>query len=148
MRALRRLETILVVEDADEDFETMTLVMREQGIQNPIFRCVDDDIAWRYLCREAPFTSQRAAPRPFLVLLDLNLGCADGRRLLRSIKASPELRHIVVIVLSTSSNPKDVKACYQAGANGYAVKPSGLDNIARLIAGIKLCWLDMMELPA
>ena len=135
-----------MVEDTDEDFETMALIMREAGFVNPIIRCIDGESLRDYLGRQGQLGTSGSSPRPAMILLDLNLGGCDGRTLLREVKEDPKVKDIVVIVLSTSNSPRDIKICYQWGANGYAVKPIGIERLQRLVLGIQMCWLDTMEI--
>jgi len=87
------------------------------------------------------------APRPDIVLLDLNLPKRDGMQVLREIKSDPLLCRIPVVVLTTSSAPTDVRHAYDLHANAYIVKPLGLDAFTKVIRGIEEFWLGMAHLP-
>ena len=106
-------QPILLVEDSPEDFETTQRAFRRSGLKNPIFRCSDGDDALDFLFRRGSYAD---VPRPGVILLDLNLPGTDGREVLAEIKADPQLRQIPVIVLTTSSDDRDISACYSAGA--------------------------------
>jgi CheY-like chemotaxis protein len=82
-----------------------------------------------------------------VVLLDLNLPGTDGREVLNEIKSHPDLRQIPVIVLTTSSDDRDVSACYKAGANSYVQKPVDLDGFMRAIERLNDYWFEVVILP-
>jgi two-component system, response regulator len=137
-------QPILLVEDSPEDFETAERAFRKSGLKNPIIRCADGDEALELLFRRGRFAD---APRPGVVLLDLNLPGTDGREVLSEIKADPQLKHIPVIVLTTSSDDRDVQACYQAGASSYIQKPVDLDGFMRAIERLNDYWFEVVILP-
>ena len=82
-----------------------------------------------------------------MILLDLNLPGTDGREVLAEIKADPQLKEIPVIVLTTSSDDRDVQACYQAGASSYIQKPVDLDGFMRAIERLNDYWFEVVILP-
>ena len=137
-------QPILLVEDSPEDFEAAERAFRRSGLKNPILRCSDGDEALDFLFRRGRFAD---APRPGVVLLDLNLPGTDGREVLAEIKADPHLKQIPVIVLTTSSDDRDVRACYQAGASSYIQKPVDLDGFMRAIERLNDYWFEVVILP-
>ena len=137
-------QPILLVEDSPEDFETTQRAFRRSGLKNPILRCADGDEALDFLLRRGKHTE---APRPGVVLLDLNLPGTDGREVLNEIKAHPDLKQIPVIVLTTSSDDRDVSACYKAGANSYIQKPVDLEGFMRAIERLNDYWFEVVILP-
>jgi CheY-like chemotaxis protein len=141
----RRL--ILVVEDSDEQFEAIRRAFKKTGIQNPVRRCTDGDEALDYLFRRGDFTDAVAAPRPAVVLLDLNLPGTDGREVLDHVKADAELRVLPVVVLSTSSHPGDIELCYRTGASSYIIKPVRFDAFLKTVENLKSYWFDTVALP-
>jgi CheY-like chemotaxis protein len=132
------------VEDSPEDFETTQRAFRRSGLKNPIFRCSDGDDALDFLFRRGDHAD---APRPGVILLDLNLPGTDGREVLAEMKSDPELRQIPVIVLTTSSDERDVSACYSAGASSYIQKPVDLDGFMRAIERLNDYWFEVVILP-
>ena len=132
---------ILVVEDNDEDFEMLRLNFQEAAIPNPLLRCTYGEETLELL-RDA-----ERAPRPCLILLDLNLAGMDGRQVLEQLKADPALRGIPVIVLSTSDNPKDVQGCYQGGGSAYLLKPVDLERFEAMVRHFKAFWLEFVLPP-
>jgi two-component system response regulator len=137
-------QPILLVEDSPEDFETTKRAFRRSGLKNPILHCADGDEALDFLFRRGGYAE---APRPGVVLLDLNLPGTDGREVLAEIKADSQLRQIPVIVLTTSSDERDVEACYSAGASSYIQKPVDLDGFMRAIERLNDYWFEVVILP-
>lgn len=141
----RRL--ILVVEDSDEHFEAIRRAFQRTGITNPVHRCGDGDEALDYLLRRGAYAEAASAPRPAVVLLDLNLPGTDGRDVLDHIKTVNDLKEIPVVVLTTSSNPADVRLCYRTGAAGFIIKPVRFDEFLKTVENLKGYWLDTVALP-
>lgn len=137
---------ILVVEDSDEDFETLTRLMKRACIINPIFRCCDGEEALDFLNQEGAYGQAKKAPRPSLVLLDLNLPGTDGREVLQHVKQNASLSAIPVVILTTSSNPKDLEFCYANGANSYLLKPMSLKKFQRSIQILIDYWFEAVTL--
>lgn len=138
---------ILVVEDNDEDFDMLQLAFQGAAISHPLLRCEDGEETLEFLFHEGRYADAERAPRPGLILLDLNLNGLDGRHVLERIKAAPFLRSIPVIVLSTSDNPRDVQSCYQSGASGYLLKPVDLARFECMVRRFKEFWLEFVVLP-
>ena len=137
---------ILVVEDSDEDFETLTRLMKQASIINPIFRCCDGEEALEFLEQKRCDGKGEPPPRPSLVLLDLNLPGTDGREVLQHAKQDPNLSAIPVVILTTSSNPKDLEFCYTNGANSYLLKPMSLKKFQRSIQILIDYWFEAVTL--
>lgn len=140
-------QPILVVEDSPEDFEAIKRAFTRARINNPIFHVEEGDDALDYLFQRGTYADARDAPRPGLVLLDLNLPGTDGREVLASVKSTPGLRRIPVVVLTTSSDPRDIDACYEAGANSYIQKPVDLSGFMTAMGRLKDYWLELVILP-
>jgi two-component system response regulator len=137
---------ILLVEDSPEDFETTRRAFRRAGLRNPMLHCATGDDALDFLHRRGRYTAA-TAPRPGIILLDLNLPGTDGRAVLAEIKAEAGLSEIPVVVLTTSADHRDVEACYQAGANSYVQKPMNLDAFMSAIQRLHDYWFDVVILP-
>jgi CheY-like chemotaxis protein len=140
-------QPILLVEDSPEDFEATVRAFKRSGLKNPIFRCEDGDSALDFLYQRGQYMDAEQAPRPGVILLDLNLPGTDGREVLTEIKRDESLRHIPVIVLTTSNDDRDVEACYQAGANSYIQKPVDMDGFLKAIERLKGYWFEVVVLP-
>lgn len=140
-------QPILIVEDSPEDFAATHRALRRAGLANPILRCEDGDEALDYLHRRGHYADPGESPRPGIILLDLNLPGTDGREVLAEIKADPGLRSIPVVILTTSTDERDVERCYDAGANSYITKPVDLDGFMRAIQRLKEFWFEIVIVP-
>jgi CheY-like chemotaxis protein len=140
-------QSILIVEDNDDDYFATMRAFGKANFANPVRRCTNGDQALDYLFRRGEFADSGAAPRPGVILLDLNLPGTDGREVLRAVKESTDLRKIPVIVLTTSHSDLDIEACYAAGANSYVQKPVDFERFIRAITRLSDFWLNVSILP-
>jgi len=140
-------QPILLIEDSPEDYEATVRAFERSGLKNPIVRCEDGDSALDYLFRRGRWADAQRSPRPGVILLDLNLPGTDGREVLQEIKNHEQLRQIPVIVLTTSTDDRDVAACYRAGANSYIQKPVDIDGFIRAIERLNGYWFEVVVLP-
>lgn len=138
-----RIVNVLLVEDDPGDV-LMTREAFDEYLHNRLDVVTDGAAALSYLRREAPYTE---APRPDLILLDLNLPRRDGRQVLAEVKDDPDLRHIPVIVLTTSKAEEDVLSSYQLHANAYVTKPVGFDGFVEAIKQIDHFFVSVVQLP-
>ena len=136
---------IVVVEDSDEDFDTLSEVAAASGVVRAIHRVTSGGDCLALLRGES---GVQPALLPALILMDLNSHGVDGREALVAIKSDARLKEIPVVVLTTSGNPKDVAFCYQAGANSYHVKPVRHDHYSLLLGSLMHYWLESVTLPA
>ena len=143
--AAHRPARVLLVEDNEADVRLTREALREAGEGVRLSAVADGDQALAYLRREAGFAE---APRPDLVLLDLNLPRKNGLEVLDELRADPSLAQIPVIVLTSSAARSDVEAAYARGANAFAVKPHELDAFMDLIGAIRGFWLEVAQLPS
>ncbi|MET8773633.1 response regulator [Nocardia sp. NPDC050713] len=135
---------ILLVEDDPGD-ELMTReAFEDNRIGNTLHVAHDGQEALDFLYRQGDFTD---APRPDLILLDLNLPKYDGRQVLEKIKADPELTHIPVVVLTTSAAEEDILRSYKLHANAYVTKPVDLDQFVAAIKQIDEFFVQVVRLP-
>lgn len=135
---------ILIVEDSPGDARLVEEGLRQGRLANRLHHVLDGNQATAFLHRRGDYAE---APRPDLVLLDLNLPGKDGREVLAEMKADPDLRKIPVIALTTSSAEEDVEACYRAGANAYITKPVDLDKFMEAIQSLDRFWFSVVTLP-
>jgi CheY-like chemotaxis protein len=140
-------KSLLLVEDSDEDFETFRRMMQKVSFTNPIYRCVDGDEALDFLYHTGNYIEPDRAPRPAIILLDLNLPGTDGREVLAQIKQDDALKTIPVVIFTTSSNPKDIEACYRYGVSGYILKPINISLLMRTIQIFIDYWFEAVMLP-
>lgn len=140
----RKPLTILSVEDNPADAYMIAELLREASPGITVNHVGDGAEAIEYLKRQG---RHAAAVRPDLILLDLNLPKKDGREVLAEIKRTPELASIAVLILSTSTNPEDVRRCYELHANCYFAKPMDLTRFQETIRALCDCWLKAAVLP-
>lgn len=140
------LQTVLIVEDSDDDYMATIRAFKKANLRNPVQRCSNGDQALDFLYRRGEFSDPSTAPRPGIILLDLNLPGTDGREVLRAVKSDPGLHQIPVIVLTTSIAEQDIFRCYDAGANSYVQKPVNLAGFIEAISRLKEYWLEVAVL--
>ena len=140
-------QPILIVEDSPEDFEATVRALKSSGLHNSLHRCSDGDEALDYLYRRGDYASADDSPRPGIILLDLNLPGTDGREVLEEIKQDPDLKKIPVVVLTTSTDERDIEACYEFGANSYIQKPVDLAGFVNAIQRLKDYWFQIVVFP-
>ncbi len=138
---------ILLVEDDEDDIEITARAIKRAKIINPFYVVRDGEEAWEFLKHTGSYTDPDKAPRPGLILLDLNMPGLDGREILERIKKDPELHNIPVVVLTTSSEEADVLGCYQKGANTYIIKPVEFDGFIHAVLTIGEYWLSIAKIP-
>jgi CheY-like chemotaxis protein len=135
---------VLLVEDNPSDVYLTQVAFRRSRTESEIHVVEDGIQAMAFLRQELPYAN---APRPDLVLLDLNLPRKDGYKVLAEMKADPDLRRIPVIVLTTSTAEADVHRCYESHANCYIAKPVDFDEFERVIQEIESFWFQCATLP-
>jgi len=136
---------ILLVEDSPDDAALTIDALRGGRVHNRI-SVVDDGVeAMAFLRREG---THLHAPRPDLILLDLNLPRKSGREVLAEIKQDPDLRRIPVVVMTSSDDEKDILAAYNLYVNCYITKPVDLDQFITVVKTIEHFWFSVVKLPA
>jgi chemotaxis family two-component system response regulator Rcp1 len=135
---------VLLVEDSPGDVRLTREALKDAKMHISLHVAADGIEAMAYLRREG---SHINAPRPDLILLDLNLPKKDGRQVLKEIKESPSLRVIPVVILTTSSSDADVLQSYQLHANCYISKPVDLEGFLKVVQSIDNFWLTVVKLP-
>jgi CheY-like chemotaxis protein len=135
---------VLLVEDNPGDVRLTREVLREGKISNRLSVAVDGVEALAFLRKEAAYAE---APRPDLILLDLNLPRKDGREVLAEIKDDPQLRQIPVVILTTSKAEEDIIKSYKLHANCYITKPVDFEQFIGVVRSIESFWLCLVRLP-
>lgn len=135
---------VLLVEDNPGDVRLTREALREGKVQNNLNVTPDGVEALRYLRREGPYAD---APRPDVILLDLNLPRKDGREVLEELKADPALMNIPVVVLTSSQAEQDILRAYQLRANCYITKPVDLEQFIHVVQSIENFWFTIVKLP-
>jgi CheY-like chemotaxis protein len=135
---------ILLVEDSPGDVRLTQEILRDAKIANDLYVVGDGEAAMEFLHQEG---EHEDAPRPDLVLLDLNLPRKDGREVLAEMAEDDELRGLPVIVLTTSAAERDILRSYELAANAYITKPIDLNEFITVVRSIESFWLSIVRLP-
>ena len=135
---------ILLLEDEPADAHLVRVSLREARVHCVLHHVVDGREGLDFLQRRPPFD---AAPRPDLILLDLNMPRMNGHEFLAAIKADPALADIPVVVLTTSEVERDVEASYRQGAAGYITKPVDMEQFITAIVQLSDYWFVLTRLP-
>ena len=138
---------ILLVEDNEDHAELVIRCMRDQQVANTIHHVSDGEKALDYLFARGAYADAVQNPRPNLVLLDLRLPRVDGLEVLRTIKTSPDLLRIPVVVLTSSEAESDIAQSYDYHANSYIVKPLDFKTFTRLMKDLGFYWLGWNAKP-
>ena len=141
-----KAKTILLAEDNPNDAELTLAALGEQNLANQVETVVDGVEALDYLHRRGKFAG-RTGNNPVVVLLDLKMPRVDGLQVLREMKSDPELRHIPVVILTTSREETDLVESYDLGVNAYVVKPVEFERFLEAIRRIGLFWVLTNEPP-
>lgn len=140
--------TILLADDDDDDQLLTRQALDAAHISNAIESVTDGEQLLDYLYQRGPYAGETGtAPRPSLILLDLNMPKVDGREALRVIKSDPFLKDIPVVVLTTSRNDEDIALCYELGVNSFISKPVSFTGLVDAMHVLGRYWLEIVELP-
>ena len=135
---------MLLVEDNKADTRLMIESLREHKAAGSLVVIEDGEEAMAFLRREG---EHLCSPRPDLILLDLNLPRKRGMEVLGEVKSEPELRHIPVVVVTSSEAEEDITRAYDLGANAYLAKPIDLDDFLAMVKSLVSFWLTFAKLP-
>lgn len=136
---------ILLVEDNEADSElTMRIMKKEFHTPYQMTILTNGVEAWDYLQKQGKYLHSKL---PNLIILDLNLPLVDGWEVLHKVKTHPDLKHIPVIILTTSKAQTDINKAYQEYSNSYIVKPLDIERFSSVIRGIENYWCKTVELP-
>lgn len=147
MNSHERSITILVADDDPDDRMMAKDALDESRLANDLRFVEDGEELLDYLYRRGRYSDQKDAPRPGVILLDLNMPRKDGREALREIKADPELRQIPVVVLTTSKAEEDIYRTYDLGVNSFITKPVMFESLVEVMKTIGRYWFEIVELP-
>jgi len=144
----RKSITILLADDDADDRMMAADALEESRLANDVRFVEDGEELMDYLRRRGKYSDPAAAPRPGLILLDLNMPRKDGREALREIKAEPNLRTIPVVVLTTSKAEEDIYRTYDLGVNSFITKPVNFESLVGVMRALGKYWFEIVELPA
>jgi CheY-like chemotaxis protein len=144
MTTAGRVLSVLLVDDDDGDLLMIQEALDSGSASHEIHVVHDGEEALEFMRRQGRYPD---APRPDLVLLDLNMPRMDGRQVLAAVKADKELRKIPIVVLTTSRAPADITSSYDLHANAYVTKPMSLDELTAVVRGIDDFFAGIADLP-
>lgn len=144
---MKNRRPIALVEDNEDDVFFMQRALRAADIPNPLVVLRDGGMAKEYLSGAGIYADRDRHPLPCLVLLDLKLPDIHGTELLKWIRAHPAVATVVVIVLTTSGEQRDIARAYALGANSYLIKPPGAENLQEQMKALRFFWLGQSVLP-
>ncbi len=136
----------LLVEDSQDHAELVTSILREADERNSIVHVTDGEQALAYLRKQPPYGDDSIA-LPDLILLDLKMPRLNGMDTLEHLKADDMLKHIPVVVVSTSRTDQEVARCHELGASSFIAKPVRFDELADKIRGLNRYWSRTSEIP-
>jgi CheY-like chemotaxis protein len=143
----KRLPTVLVADDDPDDRDLTREAFAATGKAGDLRFVEDGQELLDYLYRQGSYAADGAAPRPDLLILDLNMPRLDGRSALRRIKSDPELRLLRVVILTTSRASEDILAAYDISASSYIAKPASYRHLLEVVETLARYWLEVVELP-
>lgn len=142
-----RPAVILLVEDDPDDQRLTQRAFNSGRLRNRLFIVSDGQEALDFVYRRGLYGAAESAPRPDLILLDLNLPRIDGRQVLERLKSDSDLCAIPVVVLTTSSQEEDILRTYHLGANCFMTKPVEMQKFLDTIRQLESFWFDLVVLP-
>ena len=145
MDPLGRPADFLLVEDNPGDVRLTQEALKNHKVQNNLHVVTDGEEAMDFLRRQGKY---KDAPRPDIILLDLNLPRKDGREVLAEIKSDPDLKTIPVVIITSSEAEQDIVKSYNLNANCYVTKPVDLDQFIKVVQSINDFWLTIVKLPS
>jgi CheY-like chemotaxis protein len=147
MSPVPRSITILLADDDADDRMLAKDALKESRLANDLRFVENGEELLDYLRRRGAFERPESSPTPGLILLDLNMPRKDGREALAEIKSDPALRHIPVVVLTTSKAEEDIYRSYDLGVNSFITKPVTFDGLVAVMRTLGTYWFEIVELP-
>lgn len=138
---------ILIADDDPDDRLLTQEAFAESRLTNSIHFVENGEELMNYLQRQGKYQDAAIAPRPGIILLDLNMPRKDGREAIRDIKADPTLRHIPIVVLTTSNTEQDIRHSYDLGVSSFIIKPVTFAGLVKLIQALAHYWFEIVQLP-
>jgi CheY-like chemotaxis protein len=139
--------TILIADDDADDRQLTKEAFDEAKVVNDLRFVTDGVELLDYLKRRGKYTAPESSPRPGIILLDLNMPRMDGREALVTLKKDPDLKTIRVIIMTTSSDERDITSSYEQSAASYITKPVTFAGLVDVIKTFGKYWLEIVELP-
>jgi CheY-like chemotaxis protein len=140
--------TILMADDDEDDRFMAREALQEARLANDLHFVEDGVELMDYLFHRGKYGNSSDAPRPGLILLDLNMPRKDGREALKEIKSDPDLRQIPIVVLTTSKADEDIYRSYNLGVNSYITKPVSFEGLVEVMKALSIYWFKIVQLPS
>lgn len=147
MKDRRTVATILMADDDEDDCLLAREALAESRLANDLYIVRDGEQLMDYLYQRGEYRDSHHAPRPGLILLDLNMPKKDGREALKQIKGDVNLRRIPVVVLTTSKADADIHRSYDLGANSFITKPVTFSGLVEVMKTLGKYWFEIVEPP-
>lgn len=147
METYKKPVTILMADDDEDDCLMTKEALEEARLANRIFFVGNGEELVDYLYRRGEYSDSSDAPTPGLIFLDLNMPKKDGREALREIKSDPGLRHIPIVVLTTSRADEDICRTYDLGVNSFISKPVSFEGLVAVMKTLGKYWFEIVALP-
>lgn len=138
---------ILMADDDEDDIMLTEKALRQGKLLNELYCVRDGEELLDYLFHRGNYTDAAKAPRPGIILLDLNMPKKDGREALKEIKANPDVNDIPVVVFTTSKAEEDIYRSYKLGVNSFITKPVTFDRLIEVMQMIGKYWFEIVTLP-
>lgn len=138
---------ILMADDDEDDIMLTEKALRQGKLLNELYCVRDGEELLDYLFHQGAYTDAAEAPRPGIILLDLNMPKKDGREALKEIKANPDVNDIPVVVFTTSKAEEDIYRSYKLGVNSFITKPVTFDRLIEVMQMIGKYWFEIVTLP-
>lgn len=140
-------ETILLADDDENDVMLLRMAFKKVNLEDKLLRVGDGNEAIRYFKGAGPYADREKFPLPVLVLMDLKMPYKTGFEVLEWIRAQPEMKRLIVAVLTASKEDADIRHAYDLCANSYLVKPATMAGLEALVKKLKDYWLELNENP-
>ena len=137
---------VLLAEDNEHDIIATRRAWKKHHIANPLYIVKDGEECLDFLHRRGKYGESETTPRPGILLLDINMPKMDGLAVLKHIREDGKLRHLPVVILTSSKDEEDRLKSYHLGVNAYIVKPVGFENFSEAVRRINLFW-ELVDLP-
>lgn len=140
---------VILMADDDEDDILLTRKALQKGkLLNPLHTVRDGEELLDYLLHRGEYADEEEAPRPGVILLDLNMPRKDGREALKEIKAHTDLKDIPIVVFTTSKAEEDIYRSYKLGVNSFITKPVTFENLIEVMQTLGRYWFEIVTLPS
>lgn len=146
-KAQRTRNCILVADDDADDRELIKVAFEESGAEAELRFVENGEELMYYLGRQGKYADEEKYPFPSIILLDLNMPRKDGREALREIKEHTNLKLVPIIILTTSTETKDISKCYELGVNSYTIKPANFSDLVAFTSMLYSYWFKLVQLP-